>query len=920
MTTFGQAKADLGSPEAAAIESKHPGDILQPNASASPSVEALQAELAAVYASTSWRVTAPLRAMKSKTSRFAAASSGLEGATAAKPDIALIARSGLFDEQSYEGAADARAMGIGAIEHYVVKGESLGLAPSAFFDPVFYAKRYDDVAKAGLGSLSHYLLSGRQEGRRARAVADDLHFPTDRLVRGRETVIVAVHEATRTGAAILAWNIIGELQRRYNVIVLLKRDGPITQAMFKASCGAVVLPEKFALVDAELDALVRRFASHYAPKYAVTNSVETRYFVPSFERMGIPTVSLIHEFSSTVRPLGELNQLFVTGSQLVFPAHIVAQSALDDYKSLQTRSFKVIPQGASILPPNDETAATTSGGSVGDLSQIPEDDGSLWVVGIGTITLRKGVEFFIAAAASVQRMMPTRQVKFGWIGKCYWFDQPYLEFLKEQIKRSGVEASFQFLSEFEDLEPVYRRADICFLSSRLDPLPNISIDSALRGIPTVCFDEASGMAEILKTSERTQGLVVPYLDVEAAARLIVQLANDPGLLAGYSESIRAIAGGRFDMSRYVEAIDALGLAAVEANAQAKLDRQQILLHDAFSPSLYLGLDTSTMTADEALRKYLHASRLVLPRGRPRTGLVVRRPLEGFHPLVYASDNPAYDEASGEDPLAHYARTGRPEGRWKHDVIRPERIAARGANTLRVAIHGHFHYPELLDDFVDRIARNQTPVDLILTTTSEERANQIRETLERSAITATTVKVVPNKGRDIGPFLMALQKGLLTDYGVVGHFHGKRSPHVDNSVGATWRDFLWGNLLGNEQYPMMDIVLEAFANESSLGLVFPEDPHLNDWDDNRVIANALAKKIGLPLPLPNHFDFAQGTMFWARPAALQPLAKLSIGLEDYPDEPVPIDGTLLHALERLVTFSALHTGFRYATTNVRGLVR
>ncbi|MDM0055814.1 rhamnan synthesis F family protein [Variovorax fucosicus] len=886
-----------------------------------PLVEALRAELAAVYASTSWRITAPLRAVRGK----ARPPQTQAVPEPSNPEVELIRRSGFFDEAFYPGAEDARAMGISPVEHYLTKGEAAGLAPSRLFDPVYYARRYDDVVKAGRGRLSHYLLSGKQEGRSARPKADDLDFPTDRLDPNRETVIVAVHEATRTGAAILAWNIIGQLQRRYNVIALLKRDGPITQALVSASCGAVILPEKFVLVDAELDALVRQFVKHYSPRYVVANSVETRYFVPSFERMGVPTVSLIHEFSSTVRPLGELSQLFVTGSQLVFSANIVAQSALDDYKSLHTRAFKVIPQGASALPPNDAAVGTTATGGPDNLGQIPSDDGSVWVVGIGTITMRKGVEFFIAAAASVQRMMPSRPVKFGWIGKCYWFDQPYLDYLNEQVKRSGVEASFRFLSEFEDLEPVYRRADICFLSSRLDPLPNITIDSALRGIPTVCFDEASGMAEILKSSKQTSGLVVPYLDAEAAARVIVELANHPAQWQAYSDAIRAVASGRFDMVQYVEAIDKLGLASVDANALVELDRAEIMRRDAFNPALYLGPAVSTMSADEGVRKYLHASRLVAPRGQPRTGLVVRRPLEGFHPLVYASDNPDYDEAAGEDPLAHYARTGFPEGRWKHGVIRPEGAATPVSSTLRVVVHAHFHYPELLGDFIDRIARNETPVDCVFTTTSEERAKQILEALSLSDLTRASVHVVPNKGRDIGPFLNALHKGLFANYDVIGHFHGKRSPHVDDAVGATWRDFLWGHLLGDKER-MMDIILGAFASTPSLGLVFPEDPHLNDWDDNREIASAVAQQMGLslplplPLPLPNHFDFPQGTMFWARPAALEPLARLGIALEDYPDEPVPIDGTLLHALERLIPFSATHAGFRYATTYVQELLR
>jgi lipopolysaccharide biosynthesis protein len=120
--------------------------------------------------------------------------------------------------------------------------------------------------------------------------------------------------------------------------------------------------------------------------------------------------------------------------------------------------------------------------------------------------------------------------------------------------------------------------------------------------------------------------------------------------------------------------------------------------------------------------------------------------------------------------------------------------------------------------------------------------------------------------------------------------------------------------------MVDAILDGFASDGTLGLVFPEDPHLSDWNENRPIAEDLARRIGITGALPTHFDFPNGTMFWARPAALQPLFSLGLKWEDYPPEPLPYDGTILHALERLLPFAAAKAGFRYATTFVPGSTR
>jgi len=106
--------------------------------------------------------------------------------------------------------------------------------------------------------------------------------------------------------------------------------------------------------------------------------------------------------------------------------------------------------------------------------------------------------------------------------------------------------------------------------------------------------------------------------------------------------------------------------------------------------------------------------------------------------------------------------------------------------------------------------------------------------------------------------------------------------------------------------MLDLVAGAFAGQPDLGLLIAEDPHLIGWDENRAIAEALATRMGIPTPLDNFFDFPLGTMFWARPTALEPLLAVHLRWQDYPDEPLLFNGTLL---ERLLPFVVTHTGMR-----------
>jgi hypothetical protein len=345
--------------------------------------------------------------------------------------------------------------------------------------------------------------------------------------------------------------------------------------------------------------------------------------------------------------------------------------------------------------------------------------------------------------------------------------------------------------------------------------------------------------------------------------------------------------------------------------QRRRDFERISRSSFFNAAFYLGQEVASGDEGDVIMDYLEASQNGMPRGQQNPGGPQRRPMLGFHPLAYAAQCKNYDETRGEDPLAHYLRTGMPDGPWKHVVIQARQPTSSVGNGLRILIHGHFHYPDLLEDLLHRLPRNASKVDLFITTTSEAKAVNIREIL-KTENTKATVIVVPNRGRDIGPLLMHFSE--IEGYDIVGHVHGKRSPQQSVAQGDNWRNFLWEHLIGGET-PMIDVIAEAFVADERLGLVFPEDPNLNHWDMNQHFAEALAERLELRHPLPPHFEFPKGTMFWARPAALRPLVSLGWSWSDFPTEPAAPDGTVLHALERLIPFSAEHAGFGFKTVHV-----
>jgi glycosyltransferase involved in cell wall biosynthesis len=838
---------------------------------------------------------------------------------AAESVAAVVRASDLFDGPAY--AARAGHPGIDPALHYVLVGEQLGLKPSDRFDPIYYRERYPDIARARVNALAHYIAAGRREGRRPVSVAAGFRYDRSRIDAGRDTIVLIVHQATRTGAPILAYNIAQRLRRTYNVVAVLLAGGELVPH-FEQACSAVIGPltyEDWHPVEAKY--LVTEVTASCEILLALVNSIESRLVVPALAARFVPTVILVHEFASYTRPVGAMGQALDWSTQVVFSADLVADAARREHPTLAGRPIHVLRQGQ--CPPPPGLSGGPAARSVEDLAPVFRPAGAenaLVVLGCGFVQYRKGVDLFVScAAAAAAAAHPKRRVRFVWIGQGYdpEKDATYSSYLADQIVHSGLEDVVTFVDEIPDLDPAYALADAFFVSSRLDPLPNVAIEAALRGLPVVCFEGATGMAEVLDADPIARRCVVPHLDAAAAARVIAEFADDEHARTEVGDATRRLARSAFDMDDYVSRIERLGHAAVGLMRQRARDFETIHADSVFDEQIYVPPGHPPVTRDEAIIGFLARWTAVGLSRRAATNGLFRRPCAGFHPQIYAHEQADGYDAETVNPLADFIRRGKPRGPWLADLITPApgRQGEQRRRGLRIGVHAHFYYPELADDFLRKLASNSRACDLLLSTDSETKAEQLREATTGYQRGEVRIGVVPNRGRNLGPLLTHFADEVVRDYDLIGHVHAKRSRLIaDRTLGNAWREFLWQHLLGG-LHPMMDVIVDRFADDHELGLVFAADPHLSDWDANLEGATALAKRMGIEGPLPPFFDFPNGTMFWARPEALRPVFDLRLRWEDYPEEPVPLDGTMLHALERLLPFAGARAGFRFAATHV-----
>jgi len=350
-----------------------------------------------------------------------------------------------------------------------------------------------------------------------------------------------------------------------------------------------------------------------------------------------------------------------------------------------------------------------------------------------------------------------------------------------------------------------------------------------------------------------------------------------------------------------------------AAALIKEEEQQI--EDLLSSGVFLKEYSIPDIADDrvAVGAYLAAW---------RSGWKPRKPCPGFHPGVYRDHHP---ESAG-DPTIDFLKEGKPEGLWLTEVMGDAELKDKSGKVgkkhprVRAALHLHFHYTDGIEGLLRKIRASRLKPDLFVSTTNEEGKRAVQELLAKNGMTCCELAVFPNRGRDIGPFLTGYGARLFKDYDIVGHLHSKKSPHAHDDYLQNWVEFLEKGLIGKSG-GMMDAILDKMASDPSIGIVYPDDPGCFGWEGNYSYGKALIERMGYKAPLPDaSINFPVGTMFWARSEALKPLLNLNLQWEDYPEEPLPIDGSMLHAIERLFGIIPEQIGYRTMLTHVPGLRR
>lgn len=306
----------------------------------------------------------------------------------------------------------------------------------------------------------------------------------------------------------------------------------------------------------------------------------------------------------------------------------------------------------------------------------------------------------------------------------------------------------------------------------------------------------------------------------------------------------------------------------------------------------------------------------------------RNPSEKFNTSYYLENNPDVKIAN-LNPLVHYIKHGKKEGRppsVNAKIIKPIDRKTFGFLNLdletkqrkdfeisgRIAIHLHIYYDNLIDEFITYLNNMPYIYDLFISVTSEKALNLCIEKFSGLPfLSKLTVKKVTNRGRDMAPFFCTFGEQI-KNYQYIAHLHSKKSIY---NQGATqgWREYLCGTLFRSSD--SIKTIIHILQEDNGIGLIYPQTFYLvpyfaHTWLSNKHLGQIWCNRLGIVDIPSGYFDFPVGSMFWAKGDALAPLFESGIQLKDFEIENGQTDGTLAHALERLIGLCASKQNFEH----------
>jgi len=285
-----------------------------------------------------------------------------------------------------------------------------------------------------------------------------------------------------------------------------------------------------------------------------------------------------------------------------------------------------------------------------------------------------------------------------------------------------------------------------------------------------------------------------------------------------------------------------------------------------------------------------------------------------------------------DIINELKQTSYPVGLIYADLLRNQKLSAikdslaltwvhkkaQHYSKRRLALVCYAYYSDLAEYMCHYLLNMPQGSDLYLISSKEEVLDSYKKILDGQEGGRVFGKIYyllkPNRGRDVASLLVTFAP-YVRNYDGFCFVHDKKSKQLLYTLA---HDFLRRCLeccLDSRPY-VKDLVETLFDDSSKCGLMFPPTPYFSlygtigaeSFGETSSLILSLFEKLNLTIPFDDKLMAPFGTMFWARTDALTDLFSYKWDYDDFPEEPMPVDHTISHALERIFCFCAQNRGY------------
>lgn len=341
-------------------------------------------------------------------------------------------------------------------------------------------------------------------------------------------ILFVTHDTSRTGApkvllSFLQW--MRDYKPDTEITVVALKGGDLSDEFKQNSkkfydLSTITIPEETLVQNVKKRILkkLRKYKRKLHPKEILIENLAKDKFDLLYANsvVSVPLACKIKKLSPTIKLLvhvHELNSIISVNlpdfgfylekiNRIIAVSEVVKRNLIETY-GFQEEKIKIVNEFAQV-----------------ERLHSIKKEGDFIVGGAGTAHWRKGSDLFIQVARHVKKKFPLLNIRFEWLGL---MSEEEEIILKADIEKGELKETVFLLGPKDNPGDYYSNFDVFLLPSREDPFPLVAIEAGMLGKPIICFEKATGTAEVLKHGG---GTIVPYLDIEAMSENVVRYYED----------------------------------------------------------------------------------------------------------------------------------------------------------------------------------------------------------------------------------------------------------------------------------------------------------------------------------------------------------------------------------------------------------